>query len=1052
MMKNNKICLIVVLLFSFFFVTNSVDAGVCTNKTKASSGYCQFGNSYTYSYGTKFAATSSGGGWMGYPYVVGSGRSISGATEYGFCLDPGLKSPTDGVNYNWAREINITDTSSYDYKVYKTYQKYVNAIAYDRNTGSYSEANKNRYLGYTDVALRVYTIEAGYDIINDITEESRRFNQFKTVIYPYVHHNAALSGYDSSYWGAESHLADAKAYYQDLNRMGSLWNNPLKITPKVSFDTATGLYKFEFEIKLTNSTSKYFSDTTTGLANGDYDIGYGNAYLGYELKINDGAYALTNAVDATGASWITKDTPNANATKTAYLTMTEDIYNAILTNSGKVIVSLEYQTYHPMSSENVFLNFKNNRTNDADANYQRMVVFSKYVKKGKINSDGSDSEITHNYDVCQQTGSSFKYGDRRVDLTEYINKCGCAMVETSGLASSQLTTYSRSCLNTTTHEYGSTLNRCTTETSPGNNEVYHIYTKPVASGNGYCNLNCTESISIKSYTSTYSVKAGKYFELSSYPKLDSNKSCTVNVMYNNWKSDYEKLLNDEIRAVNKRLFDAAVRSATWAGTVSCSCGEDCTDYGDRWRYSYLEYSYNSRSKTITSRSRSGSFRTGSCGDTEPSTNSDSSNAYNIQTKIDKLEEHFEKIKKCNTTLNTSNPSDFYKFTGNLSFYYQQTYSKLGAKYNNEKPKGGTSHTAIEVDDSPFEITVKNDGGYTNGYKEDTSKNYTSNNFNTNNDAYIYIESSSSTDATSGYLYGGTNLESLVSGGKYSIYRTRYYSSSYSPSVFKYKEPLTGKISSDRTKINSPIELGKVYDTDVSAKIKNDNQNYYEFTSLGDNNEIYDAITSRTPIKFNGVENVNTSVENLKRYCTYEITNDVLCEDLEMCINYRMVDSREIDPNDRLSDIYKVEADGSTNGFKNWRNVKGETVYNDMKATDTFSPSNLEYSFTLDSKTISNIREYNKTASYDKINEGSLLTCNSVGNECNSKFVTDLESGVYGNTVDAKTDGRNNWKYLLYSSSRGWYIEGLRKDTISDTQYNNWINDPSSNYNSEGVTP
>jgi hypothetical protein len=166
----------------------------------------------------------------------------------------------------------------------------------------------------------------------------------------------------------------------------------------------------------------------------------------------------------------------------------------------------------------------------------------------------------------------------------------------------------------------------------------------------------------------------------------------------------------------------------------------------------------------------------------------------------------------------------------------------------------------------------------------------------------------------------------------------------------------------------------------------------------------------------------------------------------------MVDSREIDPNGRLDDSYTINLDGTTNGFKNWRNVKGETVYNDMKAADTFNPSYLEYSFTLDSKTINNIREYNKTASYDKIDANSLLVCNDNGNECESKFITDLSTGAYGTTVNATIDGRENWKYLLYSSSRGWYIDELRKGTISDTQYNNWLNDPNSNYNNEGVTP
>lgn len=1065
MMKSNRFSLVIVLLFSFFFVATNVEAGVCANKyVTPSSGYCQFGKTYTYSYGTKFAATSSGGGWMGYPYVVGSGSSISGATEYGFCLDPGLKSPTDGVGYDWAREIKINDTSSYDFKVYKAYQKYVNAIAYDRNTGAYSDANKNRYLGYTDVSLRVFTIEAGFDIDNDITEESRRFKQFKNIIYPYVHDGTALSGYDSSYWGSETHLANAKAYYDGLKNMGSLWNNPLKIETKSYFDTDTRLYNFEFEIKLTNSTSQYFADSSTGLANGDYDIGYGNAYLSYKLKINDGAYALTNASNYTGNSWIDKSTANANSTKTAILQMTKDTYDSIVAQSGKVVVSLEYETYHPMSSDNVFLNFKNNRTSDADVNYQRMVVFSKYVKKGKINSDGT-TEIVHNYNVCSQEGSRLKYGENTISIQEYINKCGCPNLSDSH---GELNSYQKSyyfgagnCAQQTTHEYGSTLKSCSDDNSgrtsmlsssvtlnSGENEIFHIHKEPVQDNNRFCNIECTEDIKVKSYTQHFTVKAGQYFELNAYPEINSNKSCTVNVNYNDWKNEYNLLLRDEIAAINKRLYDYAVNHPTYYKTVTCSCGEECTTSGTVWKYTYTEY-YLARENDIRTYSNTGYYRTGNCGNTKPRTNSDTTNEGIVDIAKRKLEDHKTKLQNCNKKLLNTSDENYYKFNGNLSFYYEQEYSSsvIGKRYNNLKPNG-------ESNDSPFALIPNSTPGWSNGYKEDTSKNYKNTNFSYDTDSYIYLSSSSATSATTGYLKAGQNLTSLLNAGNYTIQRTRYYSASYKPSVTKYKEPLTGRIRSESNKSDliDPIKLGNVYDTDVSAKAYDSNNNYYEFSSLGDQNSIYEAFTGSNPIKFNGMTNVIPESEYLKRTCTYKITNDVICKDLEMCINYRMVDSREIDPNDRLNQTYTINVDGTTNGFKNWRNVKGETVYNDMKATDTFNPSNLEYSFTLDSKTINNIREYNKTAPYDKIDVNSYLNCNNVGNECESKFVTDLSAGAYGTTVNAKTDGREMWKYLLYSSSRGWYIDALRKGTISETQYNNWINDPSSNYNREGVTP
>ena len=223
-----------------------------------------------------------------------------------------------------------------------------------------------------------------------------------------------------------------------------------------------------------------------------------------------------------------------------------------------------------------------------------------------------------------------------------------------------------------------------------------------------------------------------------------------------------------------------------------------------------------------------------------------------------------------------------------------------------------------------------------------------------------------------------------------------------------------------------ISLGYGYDTDASAIAKSDNNTYYSFTKLG-------AIDKKIFNKFK-------TGNEIKRYCTYEITNEIIegCEDgscdSKLDIVFRIVDPKNLDPNGRL---------GTTKGFKNWNNIKGQTVLSTIQSEDTFNPDNLEYSFTLDSATIKKIREYDancdasgecdpiKYSSTDK--SYSELLCNEDGNECTSGFITELtkSSGAFGKSVATNTDGRDNWKYLIYDNSTNkWSIEEKKAGKVS----------------------
>lgn len=621
--------------------------------------------------------------------------------------------------------------------------------------------------------------------------------------------------------------------------------------------------------------------------------------------------------------------------------------------------------------------------------------------------------------------------DRFIDESE----CGCALVDVISLNSSQLTSYNNKCSLVPTETFTSSLNHCSTESTMGENTITHEYKKLVNSGNTYCSISCKEEIKTKSFTDVFSTMAGKYFELASYPTLTSSKSCEVEVSHKKWKTDYVNLLNDQLKAVNKKMKDYAVDHGIYdTRTITCSCGEECTTSGTRYYYRYNKYKYNSSSNTITSEVETNSYITGNCGNDKPSINTPEENDLIIGTKKTALNNHFTKLKDCNKHLNNLG-SSYYIFNGDLHFYYEQTYSSIEEggvisynvlRRNDNKPDG-------EDDDSRFKITPKSDEGYINGYKEDNTTNYRDTSYINDTYGYASVGSVGNTSITT----SEENIGSYVSANTYKINRIRNYASSYNPSIKKYTEPLTGIISSVSTSLVSPIELGEVYDTSVFAVAKTDNIDYYEFKTLGDNNEIAIAASTDSSI-------------SLKRYCEYEIKNDVICEDLEMCINYRMVDSNRIDPNNRLIDssnnivAYEINPSGISNGFKNWRNIKGQKTKEKIETEDTFNPSNLEYSFKLDSKAIKTIRDFTNgcdlgvcdelnARDYNNITHPYLkLQCNERGNECISAFITELnkDSGYFGSKIATNIDGRKKWSYLIHDETYNtWEIKVFDKDEL-----------------------
>lgn len=1007
-MKKYLKFIITFVLVLFVFNLN-VNADICDDTSRFSKKNA--GSRYCYSPSLRYNYSKVDNTWTSshISSIYSASNTYSGRMEYPLCLDPGLNDPNTGSKpYNYFRSLDLNYACDKDF--YKVYQYYVNDVAAAKTT-----LNETYYLEQANVALRVFAIQNGCDIKYLKNELN---NQFHNNIYPYmIGGNSSIGGISG--WGTDSQLKVLKKHYERVRDGGFLWNNPLKITPSWEYDNENNKYVFNFEIKFTNETSQYFNSNDSGLYSGDYDIGDGHAVFGYTLLINNGAYSIdgntlsgTNGNGCISAYDTSCTTSNPNSTRNIKLEMSKDTYDSIVSQSGKVTISLNYNTYHPMAEDNVVLNYIG-ESDMTEYKYQRMVVFSKVYKSGAINADGSLSE---NVNYCRQEGNKFYYGNSEVNLETYKAKCGCSNINSNSLTNNNLkNVYSNLCPTVLSSTYSSTLSDCTKETEVGKNTLTHS-TKSSLYKITYCTLSCDETVDVNNMVGNFSTEAGKTFKFEKYPSLTANKKCSVKVNYSSWHSDYNALLNQEIYAYNEYVRSEAIKNPS-SSSVSCSCGKDCTTYRDVYRASYPVYYL--RGDSILSETKNVSW--GGCGGTSaPSTTSNAEQKF--KDNYDKLMNHFNQLKTCNSYLNklgsdvVVDDQTFYNFGADLKFYYEQTISdgnngQYKATIMRNDPKDN------KVDDSSFSFTSSKIDSSENNYID-----YDVDDSNANQYVYISINE----DVNSKY-----NTGKIGSSSDYVIIREVEYKYDYFPNVPKYVDTYTNIISSNYNNLQNPVYLGYVYDTDVAALAKKDNKTLYAFTSVGEKgskgqttDSIYDYFIANDKSK-------------LERTCTYEITNDIIvcndssCTEPEKIKNgdpvnpssniaFRIVDSNNIDPNNRLG----------SKGFKNWNNEKGKTVKNAIEESDTFNPDNLEYSFTLDSATIQSIRKYNENKSYSNVDSekidgvNSLLECEN-GTKCLSSFITAASDGntvLFDKKFALNTNGRTTWK--VYENKDGNnYIDG-----------------------------
>jgi len=989
-MKKNYIIL---LLFSLFFINIlNVRAGVCDDVK--GHRYCSVDKTLKNSISFKAKEKLE-------KYFIRAGfeAKIDGQSYASVCIDPALSAPKEA--FRNVREIDLS--TNYDKGIYKIYQKFINEINY---------VDYSHNIAYFQYASRIWTIKNGYAYVSEgvnYKNDAANFVRCSKFIDSSITTTTSLSSSYSKTDCFGTHQSIINDYYNRVNE-NYWWTDPFENNSNISTTTQTnpdGSYTFNFTVDFKNFFTSYSNAVKKG------NVNLNPAQFKACVSINDEDCFQ----DETKVRWISNELGNTD-NNIFTLTLTPEEYNSYFP-SGQASVTLQYTYHHPMNPDNLFIS----RYNADEMGYQRMIIVKEHESKGR-KTIGVSHFVEKN--ICSHTTSGFtdSAGESVSTIADYYASCGCTANE-SLLSGGDLDFYKNNCDSTITNElYSGEISSCNDSqvyevaNSNTNFENYNLGYKKTTTINSYCYETCNETIAINDLKGRYTTLAGRYFYFNKYPELIANKNCTMTVKYNDWFNDYFNtntsdlgLLNKEINNYNDKVFDDAVNSATVVGSGTCSSGtppSTCGSYTN-YKYYYNVYYYDATSNNINSITNSGSYTIASdcCGSSNKPAARYTSGSIDII--LASLNTHFNDLKTCYTYLRNNYGEDannFYPFEVDLNYYYEQEFSNDDYKWelNNERPNN--------INDSDFKP---------NDYEENPSQTGNYNDFyNENTYMYPYISGTSSFYNPNAVI--GIGTQKFYS-NDVQINRNVEYNVEYErPLKPKYVDSYTSSITESSTGDNS-IYLGYVYDIDISAKTGSKatghtNENYYEFTKLGDtsNNRLFNHFKTGSSIR---------------RYCDYEITSDLTgCKDGNCKLNivYRSVDPSNIDPNGRLLEDNK--------GFNNWKTTNAQVVKkkieDDAKTKDTYSPENLEYSFTLDSATIAAIKKSNKEdkitnqSIYDRWDKSS-YSCTE-GNKCESTFISNA-NGVDGNTgsigikFGTNFNGREKWKQITSIGGNKYTIDG-----------------------------
>ena len=946
-----RLAIYIFVLFTIFFLNGKeVRAGVCNDVEGQS--YCTYplGGFYF-----KRNLSDISGRTDSKAYFLRPGYSADIYGDYpAFCLDPGLSFPPSGKYYSNVREIDLSIT--YDDGVYRMYQKLLNDIK--------AGGNVNELRSYFQFAIRAWTLKNGYGYVNS-SDAIYKYDasNFSKCVKNYIDSSLdmtrlnTLTGGSCSLeygFGSEYRKNTTKAYY-DMVGNSYLWKNPFdkdsNIWSEVTEPTADNPnYKYEFKVRFTDE-SRFYDDIYYQAVGA---LGLPEANFEAYIEVNGQGCLPESPCNANvynNVGYVHPRYSNVQDVVTFSIEFTPEQYASYFPD-GNGTIKLKYKYNHPMDSDNVFIT----RYDIHNALYQRMLVVQNYVHNEEKTVNIGTPVITPRY--CEHTPSGFTDNNGNVvsGIDQFFSSgCPCEKVNTSLLSGTALDKYNAKCRTSVgTNNFTGGLYECDSSqtykeaSSDTNYENYSLGYDTTTEVNEYCTETCVEDIDIYNLKGKFQTKAGKYFNFTRYPELTATKTCTVNVDYSSWKTDYNNKLTTMVNTYNDWAKAASVTSSTSECDCHLVCGlSGCTPECYKtlyiYNYSYSKASVNADGVTLSTTIDSGTVT--SCGSSIDWNVAGKSTSF--QATIATIPTMQNKLEACNNKVFIDREDEtFYDFEYELKYYYNQDYTKLGVVWNSgnvSAPNSGSNKVThgVGIDDSSYKITnVVAPTGWNNLSS-------------TNELAYDTINSS-----------GSVNRKNIIT--QNSVTRYVKYNVKYIPKENKYIDAYTGEISLTAS-LNSTL-LGNVYDTDATAKATSNNISRYEFTKLGATNDVL----------FNHFKNGST----IKRECTYKITSGLIEEEKPKFI-YRIVDPDNVDPNNRMS---------SGDGFKNWTTSDIERIEDE----DTFNPNNIQYTFVLNSSTIKDIREYNRLkVEYDDYDS---LTCPDA-EKCESSFVT---------TYAKVTDGRTIW--------------------------------------------
>lgn len=572
--------------------------------------------------------------------------------------------------------------------------------------------------------------------------------------------------------------------------------------------------------------------------------------------------------------------------------------------------------------------------------------------------------------------------------------------------------------------------------------------------NQYCKLYTTEENHMI-YPMTTASTSGRFFVFSkgsdgqySQPEVKGNITAFFYTAYDVWQRDYLAAVRDEKAKFDAwqeqaNLQDAIDDAATHPTPVNDECctttkvdgkevknceEDNYTEYSGETQHDFYYGVYNSSTRKTDHASWNTS--TNCHAKAKPTTSETST--HDAYIKAYKHRQDLEKLKSDCQKANSNFKSSWkYILDPDLSFTYTQQY------YDSVSGQTKVVEQEIELvkseeSDNKYWTHVSSLPSTSGATTNSTNVNYKDTSGKHEGPLYGKLGAN---DYSKGYNTAFENVEETVRGEADSE-KTGEADLFYKPTVGYYSLVPSGLYITDQQMSSAPdaLNIGYVF----NVQITNYQGKYRTWFTIENNGHLEIEPKGKSKNESNVQYRINQKLttegnvfESLCVYCNREVIYDRNCP--TCCIGpdcendpdkfypnyvYRTINPSNMDPNNRKD---------SGDLGNNWSDAKGEAAENRIKQIglkdgmfdDSADSETLEYVFNLDTKTMQEIKKYNKNSNYyDWSNgySGSLFSCNEDGKECISSFVTRYATN---------TSGRQKYKYYI----DGTFKEGTIKQLL-----------------------